>query len=204
MRLLWSLSIGLAFVGCASFTTDLSYRIPNQPSSAINTVVVVALTPDVETRKLIENELVYWLRQDGYDAIASVKVSTPSPRLPTEKELRRIVNDEAQDGVLTMRLIDVDKDSRYVSSTETRSTSLTDTYVYNYLNAWRDTYVPGYYANSSIIKLETNVYEVSNEQIVFTSISETLDAESIEGMVSDFSQALAFNLKKSKVITKSF
>ena len=166
--------------------------------------MAVALTPQVDTRRLLENELVYWLRQNGYDATASVKISTPTSTLPRESELRRLVDENNLDGVLTIRLIDVDQESRYVSATETRATSINDTYVYNYLNAWNDTYVPGYYANSTIIKVESNLYEVENEQIVFTSQSETLDAQDIEGLVSDFSQALTHNLNKSKVLTKSF
>ena len=203
-RLSFLFGVVVVIPACASFTTDLTYTTPNSPSGPIKKVVVVALTPVVETRTLLENELVFWLRDNGYDATASVKISKPRRRLPEESELRSLVDENGMDGVLTVRLMDVEKESRYVSSTETRATSITDTYVYNYLNAWRDVYVPGYYASSSILKVESNLYEVRKEQIIFTAQSQTLEAASLEGLISDLSQALTYNIKKSKVLTKSF
>jgi len=166
--------------------------------------LVIALTPQTDTRTLLENELVYWLRNDGYDATASVKLAEPLPALLTSEEIKKMVDDHGLQGILTLRLLDLEKETRYVSATETHAVTITDTYVYNYLNAWNSVYVPGYYANSTLLKIETNLFECDNEQMVFTSESQTLDAQSFEEVISDLSKALAFNIKKSKVLTKSF
>lgn len=190
-------------LGCGSANTGASYDTPSQPEKEIKKVMVVALTPILENRKTAEKEMEYWLKKDGYNVIASVDYMPTAARLPRQEEIQKAVRNQNIDGVITMRLKDVEEDSRYVSATETHATSLEQTYIYNYVNAWSKYYVPGYYATASILVVETKLFETANDKLIFTATTETFEASSIEKSISNIARTLAGNLKRSKVLTKT-
>ena len=71
------------------------------------------------------------------------------------------------------------------------------------MNAWNAYFVPGYYSKATKISVESNIYETSDGQIVFTATSETVQASNIEYTISDLTQSVVTKIKSSKVLTAS-
>lgn len=63
-------------------------------------------------------------------------------RIPRHEEINKVTEDNDFDGIITLKIKDIEENSRYVSGTETHTTSLEETYIYNYLNAWNELMLP--------------------------------------------------------------
>jgi hypothetical protein len=192
----------VSVLGCASSNT--SVNVDNHLSSdiTIRKLLVLALTPIDENRETGEKELVYWLKRGNYDATASFDILTVRGRLPVIEEVKRVLENNDFDGVLALRLVDFDESSRFVSSSEKNATNLNETYFYNYLNAWNGNYQPGYYSNSRLMVVESNLYAFPTGEIVYSTISESFISDSFEGFAEDFAKATTKSLKRTKVLVK--
>lgn len=198
MRVLIMLCVVL-LTGCGS--TSSSYNTPNEVTGEISRVLVVALTAIPENRTTAEKETVYWLRKNKYQAVASVDFLKAEKRLPRVDEIDKILKDQNLNGLITLRLKEVDEKSRYVTTNEASSTTINAGYYYNYMNAWNANYVPGNYKKASSINVESNVYEVSTAKLVFTTTSETLESQNIEYTISDVAQKAVSKIKGAKILT---
>jgi hypothetical protein len=59
---------------------------------------------------------------------------------------------------------------------------------------------PGYFDTSTTLKLETNLYSVATNELVWTGQSETIDPDSIEDARASVTQAVAKELKAERLI----
>ena len=192
----------LAIGGCGS-GSSVNWSIPNEPEGEIKRILVVVLSPVVENRTTGEKETVYSLRAHKFNAFASVDFIDAEKRLPRPEEIEKILKENNLDGLLTLRLKDVEEDSRYVTASQANAMTLNQGYYYNYMNAWNAYFVPGYYTKATKITVESNIYEASDGQIVFTATSETVQATNIEYTISDVAQSVVDKIKSSKVLTAS-
>lgn len=202
IRTLFLLLIAALFVECGSGSST-SWSTPNSPEGEIKTILVAALTPDIENRTTAEKEMVFWLRKNKYNAFASIDFKKPDKRLPLPEEIEKILKENNIDAVITLRLKDVEEDARYVSANERNAMTINQGYYYNYMNAWNAYFVPGYYAKAKSITIESNIYETSDGKIVFTAVSDAIQASSIEYTISDLVQSVISKIKGSKVLTPS-
>ncbi len=59
---------------------------------------------------------------------------------------------------------------------------------------------PGYFETSTTLKLETNLYSVATNELVWTGQSETIDPDSIEDARTSVTKAVATKLKAERLI----
>ena len=197
--------IGIFFMvifGCGT-GSSVNWSTPNEPEGEIKRILVAVLSPVPENRITAEKEAVYWLRKNKYNAFASVDFLPAEKRLPRPEEIEKILKENNLDGLLTLRLKDVEEDSRYITASQVNAMTLNQGYYYNYMNAWNAYFVPGYYSKATKISVESNIYEASDGQIVFTAISETVQASNFEYTISDVTQSVVTKIKSSKVLTVS-
>lgn len=188
--------------GCGT-GSSVSWSVPNEPEGEIKRILVAVLSPVPENRTIAEKETVFWLRKNKYNAVASIDFIPAEKKLPRPEEIDKILKDNNLDGLLTLRLKDVEEDSRYITASENNAMTINQGYYYNYMNAWNAYFVPGYYSKASSIIVESNIYEASDGQIVFTATSETVQATNIEYTISDIAQSVVTKIKSSKVLTSS-
>jgi len=61
---------------------------------------------------------------------------------------------------------------------------------------------PGYIQENTIVKLETNVYDVGTEKLVWSGVSETLNPETAQDVANSVAFMLVDDMKKSHIIQK--
>ena len=79
------------------------------------------------------------------------------------------------DGVVIMRLVKVDKDTRYVPGTYPTYYGSWRGY---YGAAWGGYYDPGYYATDKSYYIEVNVYSIPRDKLVWSGITSTINPAS--------------------------
>ena len=186
----------LVLSGCSSSNTLLTVKKQSDTPESIHKLLVLAMTPNDENRETGEKEIVYWLRDTGYDAFPGCDILSVKGRLPVKEEISKVLTDYGFDGILTMRLVEVDEASQYVSPN-----SNANIYFYNYLSVWSGYYAPGYIDKTRLLTIESNLYVFPKAEIVYSAISESFISDSFESFAADFSKPLVKSLKKSKILS---
>jgi hypothetical protein len=190
---------GLVFVvllaGCMKDTrVTESWYDPDIQSVRLDDVVAVALMPDEATRRASEDEMVAELRSRGLDA-------TPGYELLDSNEVRDVerVREELAgrfDSVLTMRLVAQQDRVTYVPPSPSAGYGFWGWYGW----AAPIAYDPGYYDVDTVVRVETNLYDLDGDKLLFTSTSETVDPDGVRDLTDDVLQAVGERLERQGVI----
>jgi len=129
----------------------------------------------------------------------------PESNQLSEEQIRGAIEGGGFDGVLITRVLSVDKDKEYTPGS-TYNNPRTRYYGggYGYYGFYGTTYAevhePGYFDTSTTFRLETNLYSVATNGLVWTGQSETVDPESIPDARTSMTDAVAKKLKEEKLI----
>lgn len=188
--------ICIYLASCGSNTSIVSsWRDPNATLAKENfqKVLVVALVKDESTRRSIE------------DRIASInsKLLNPSYNYLTQQNLNltqeeklSIVQSEGFDGVITMRFIKADKEAQYVPGTTNYYGGM------GYpgmgygagFGGWYGAYAPAYYSaeyyqENTYYYIETNIFDLKNNKLVWSATTKSLDVSHVNTTVDEIMEA---------------
>ena len=188
-----------------------SYRNPGYEETVFKNLLVIGVAEDQESRQSFENALVSAIAAEGGTAVASIGVLPKEEQL-SEDELYAAIQAGGFDGVLLTRLLSVDKDSSYTppkkyNNPRTRyyPGGMGWGYGYGgyygfYGTTYAEVHTPGYFDTSTTLKLETNLYSVATNELVWTGQSKTVDPDSIEDARASITGAVAKKLKAERLI----
>jgi hypothetical protein len=198
---------------CSKTTTSFSqsYRNPGYEETVFKNVLVIAIAQDQDGRQAFEDALVSAVANEGGSAEASIGVLPHEEQL-TEDQLHAAIDAGGFDGVLLSRLMSVDKDSEYTppkkyNNPRTRYYPASPGWGYGYGGfygfygtTFAEVHEPGYFETSTTLTLETNLYSVATNELVWTGRSETIDPDSVEDARASVTEAVAKKLKAERLI----
>jgi hypothetical protein len=200
----------ISFTACSPGTEITgSWKNNDAPAAAagINTILVTALTPRVNARQSIENDLASALQKEGYKTIKSIDVLPPTftdGEKPDKEELLSRIEGSGADAILTVALIDEQTESRYVPGNAGYAPVPQFGYYgtfWGYYNTWYPTlYSPGYYKDDQIYFIETNLYDAETEELLWSAQSETYNPTSLPGFASDFAEAVVSRMEEDDLL----
>jgi hypothetical protein len=200
-----------ALAACSKTTTNISqsYRNPGFEETVFKKLFVIGVAENQESRKAFEDAFAKAIAAEGGGAQASWSLLPQSTKLE-EEEIRAAIEGGDFDGVLITRLLSVDKDQEYVepkayTNAQTRYyAGGGGLYGYGYYGFYGTTYAkvhePGYFETSTTLRLETNLYSLATDGLVWTGQSDTVDPESIPDARASMTAAVAKRLKEEKLI----
>lgn len=196
---------------CSTTTTTISqsYRNPGYEQTVFKKLLVIGVAEDQEGRRAFEDAFAGAINAQGGVASASSEQLPKSEQL-SEDEVRSAVEAGGFDGVLITRLLAVDKQQQYTPAS-TYNNPRTRYYAgggglygYGFYGFYGTTYTqvhePGYFETSTTIRLETNLYSVATDSLVWTAQSDTVDPTSIPDIRESMTAAVAKKLKEEKLI----
>ena len=151
-----------------------------------NKTLVVALVKDETSRRVIEDQLVKRL---GANAVSSYTILTDA----SEEALKQKLTDGKFTHVLLMRLADIEKETSYVPGTTTGFYGGYGRY-YGYGAGMYST--PGYYTTDKNYFVESTVYTVNPDKLVWTGTTKTVNPSKIEKTVNDIADIVSEKMKK--------
>jgi len=194
------------FASCGSNTSIVSsWRDPNATLSkeTFKKVLVVALAKDESTRRATENRI----------ASINPKVLNPSYNYLNQQNLNltkeqkiSIIQSEGFDGAITLRFIRADKETEYVPGTANYYGGMGYPgmgygYVGGYgmgygagFGGWYGAYAPayytpGYYQENVYYYIETNIFDLKNNKLVWSATTKSLDVSHIDTTVDEIMEA---------------
>lgn len=147
-------------------------------------VLVVALLKDESSRRIVEDALVKKLDGRGI-ASYTQSFSTNKDGDAVEKQLKQ----EGYDGAIVLRLVDIEKETSYVPGTTTYPTYYGRFGGY-YGGAYGGYGSPGYYQEDKIYTIETNVYSLNSDKLVWSGTTATTNPGKMNKVIEDIATAL--------------
>jgi hypothetical protein len=117
--------------------------------------------------------------------------------------LRGYVHNSGADLLAVTRLVDVEKEQVYVpgSTYYTPAPAYYGYYGY-YYSSWGMVSTPGYYETQHVYRLETNVYDVASEKLVWSGLTETVDPSNAEDGANSIAAVIIDDMLQRKVLVK--
>ena len=196
------------FVSCAPYAViTASWKSPGVSIPKYNRILLAALTTNTIAKVTLENEVAAVL-------INQVQVLKSLSKFPpdihnndSDKEtIMKNVKNKNVNAILTISLLNKETETRYIP----RPYSYNSLFGYNYYdNFWGYysyrypySYDPGYYVQDKIYFLETNLYDVSTEKLVWSAQSRTYNPSDLQTFTREFAIIIVRKMKTDRVLNE--
>lgn len=208
LNLLLVIGVAIVFQGCYSTLIDASWKQDDFQPQNYKKLLVIGMSTNVAARATVEDEMEYYLRLKGINAVSASSVLPPDRNVlsaPQEVKKQKLV-EAGFDGVLAISLLEKKEETKYVQGTTTYApasfyggyySSFYTYYPYMYSNV----YQPGYYVNSQTVFLNTSLFDVDSGALVWSAQSQTTDPSSLDNFANSYSKSMVTYLLKRKIIT---
>lgn len=211
-NLVFVISLLVIFSSCRSTELIGSWKREDTPSKSYHDVGIIVMTPNMSSRSIVESDLSTILVQQGIRAIPTFDIFPFAAKRELFEEVdaeemqahvRERVNKFGFNALLIITLLDQETETRYNQGS---SFSLAvPAYQYNYYGYYHWAYAtvstPGYYTTKTTFFLESNLYDVETEALIWTAQTKTKkDANSIQKESKVFANILAQEIAKKKVL----
>jgi hypothetical protein len=191
-----------AWLAACAAKTEIpnAWRNPAHEGTPYQKVFVIGIGENDANRRLFEDHFAEVLSRKETVASPSYGALPKSERL-TEAEIREAIRGGNFGAVVITRALGVEEKQEYVPP---RTYTVPSHYYggfYGYYGAsWDVVHEPGYYRTYTIVRLETNLYDVGTGDLVWTGQSETFNPSSLEEIIGSATKAVAKRLRKEKLV----
>ncbi|MCL6259852.1 hypothetical protein M3O96_12180 [Aquiflexum sp. TKW24L] len=204
-----------AFAAACSPATKItrSWTSPDKYGGGYSNLYVAAIIGDVTKRQTIEDDVRSKLSTLGIRSTTSSATIRPNFWMSTDLDknaMMNIVNQNGQDGIMTMTLIDVQDEQRYIPGAMMMGGPMMMGGGWgmggNFGGHWGMNHgmmmTPGHIVNDRKYFIEINMYDVKSELLVWSAQSKTLNPTSMEKFSSEFAQVVLERMLEEGVIRK--
>jgi hypothetical protein len=195
-RALFALATALVLAACGATTRlgDVWSEQQVTPTPFTN-LLILGIGTETTGRRSFEDRFSEALLARGTASTASHRL-LPSERQLSESEIAGVVERGGFDGVVVTRLLAVDEKEEYVPPRSSVSVGMGRGYYGHYGSSFGVNYSPGYVSSTTIVRLETRVFQVTSGGPVWMATSETFQPSSDEDVVNSVSKAIVSRLAK--------
>lgn len=187
--------VAIAAVACGPSTSITKSWMETGASvtpSATDKVMVIAMVKDEASRRVIEDMLVKRIK---VTAVSSYSVVSPELfKTGGESVLDQKLKEGKYTHVLLMRLSDVEKETTYTPGTTTMGFYGGYGRYYGYGASMYAT--PGYYSTDKNYYMESTVYSVNPDKLLWTGTTKTVNPAKIEDAVNDIADVVVVRMRK--------
>jgi hypothetical protein len=186
-------------ISCAGTETELTQTQANEAykGKPVSDILVIAITGNEDSRRSFERKFVARLKSAGVEAISSEEAIPMPADLELKKEMiLSAVNQFENDAVIITHLV-----GKEVKESYTRGGHRLGGYYGFYHSRYSYSSDPGYASTSRTIRLETNLYDVKTEKLIWSVQSKTFSKDSKDQMINDVIRVVVDDLQNNKLIT---
>lgn len=199
----------LIFSACSPATEiTASWTNPEAMTGNYNNILIAAMTEDVATKQMIENQLASELRDKGVNVSKSIEMFPPNFReeqLTNKEAMMQAIQEGGHDAILTVAVIDEETETRYVPGAAYSPGARFPYYnrFWGYFNhMYPMVYEPGYYTEDKIYYLETNLYDAQTENLVWSAQSESTNPGNIQNLSEGFAEVTANAMENNNLLSQ--
>lgn len=194
------IALGMAIVcamwiSCAT-KTELSgvWKSDSSAVTAMDRILVIGIAENDIKRRTFEDGFATALRERGVDATPSYRILPDTERLSKDSIQQAIRGRDIQ-GVVVTQLVQVDERQEYVPPKTYVSPNYHGRGLYGYYgHGYEVTHQPGYTINTTVVRLETHLYDATSAELVWAAHSDTFNPRSIDDGVASVTGKLSKRL----------
>lgn len=186
------LAAGVAVVAsCSSTQVTTRWQDPTTKHIRFTKVLALAITKDRSLRDAAEGELCTHMPlvqcKEAYFAI-------PDSMISDVEAAKALTLKEGFDGAVVVRVLDKGERVTYVPP------SYGPSFWGYYGYAWPIAYDPGYYHTDEVVLIETSIFSLAQDRLIWVGTSETINPKSLPAMIDDFAKAIRGELVRRDLI----
>jgi len=183
-------------VSCAGTRMSQTWVDEARRGKPVSDVLVIVVADKAKNREAFEHKFVQQLKAAGVEAVSSADV-IPMPRdLKLEKDvILQAVAKYGNDAVIISHLAGLDKKEVF-----TRTGPIYGGYYNYYGYAFNTVHDPGFYSEIATVRLETNLYDVKTEKLLWSGQSQSEDVQSINKLIDEVIALVIKDLQKNKLL----
>ncbi len=196
----------LLITSCYTSVITNSWHSENNTQKVYKKILVVALVNSKSYLLLtenMENHLAADLNEKGITSISSFKVYGPKAfNGLTENEVLNKIEKKDIDAVLTIVLLDKEKEKYYVPG----RVYYTPYNIYHrrfwgyYSTMYERIYEPGYYEVNTNYFWESNFYDMTNKELIYSVQTKSFNPENVESLAHEYGKIILNDLYKTGVL----
>lgn len=192
-RLLTLLPVALLLSSCSSTRVVTQWRDPATTQLRFSKVLALCITKEQSVRRAAEGEL---CKQISSVECKPAYLAIPDSMIEKGErdEAKALVKRSGFDGAVVIRVVDTREKVTYVPPT------YGPTFWGYYGYAWPMAYDPGYYRTDQILRLETSIYSLTQDQLLWVGTTETMNPRSMPETIEEVAKAVRDELEREKLI----
>ena len=192
----------LGLSGCATTSFQSTWRNPDARPVTLEgrKIAAVVMTKNPENRRPAETALAEEITRRGAIGIPSYTIlADENPQDP--ESAQKALAAAGVDGIVSMRVLARDRQTTYVPGQWTNQPHYNSWSGY-WGYGWRQVYEPGYLQTDTFVSVETLVYSVVQDKLVWAGMSETINPSRADALVRELAGRVAGKLKKEGLLPK--
>jgi hypothetical protein len=197
MKVLVVLVIGIlsACGGGSNATVKETWTAPGVTRLDFRKVAVVMVDKDESTSRIAEDAMVNRFRERGITAVPSYNLAIPAAAMKDGDAVKEALRAQGFDGVLVMRIVGSRTEEDYYAGSYYGSS-----FGPYWGSAWAS---PGYVETDTYTTLETNLYSLEDDQLMWAAQSEVRDPENVRDLVEQVASAAGKKLQEQGLMPAS-
>jgi hypothetical protein len=187
---------GLLAFACAGTRMAQTWVDESRRGKPVSDVLVIVIADKAERRQAFEQKFVRQLQAAGVEAVSSVEAIAMPRDLKLEKDvILNAVNQYGNDAVIISHLAGLDRKEVFTRTGPTYGG------YYGYYGYMFDTVrAPGFYSEVTDVRLETTLYDVQTENLLWSGQSESKDVRSITALIDEVIALVVSDLQKNRLL----
>ncbi|MFO7614713.1 MAG: hypothetical protein R6W71_08760 [Bacteroidales bacterium] len=189
----------LCLTACSSTSMIGSWSDPAAAEIRTDKVMVFGVTPRMDVRQNVENQMATMLKSKGVDITPSITVFPPGIK-DAEIIEKELINN-GYNMAIVISLFDSKEDTRYVQGTVTYAPGPYHYPFRGYMGySYGQIYQPGYYETTTLYYLECNAYSLPEGKLVYSGQTKTVDPASLDKFSYDLASTLVKDMTQKGIL----
>jgi hypothetical protein len=189
-KLIFALCILAA--SCSTTKIVQSWKAPDASYTPeqFRKVLIIALAKDETSRRHAEDKFA----SHNNTFHASYLIFPNKQIIRDEETYKEVIKEQGFDGVVTLRLLSKDKENTWVAG------NYTGGYWGFRNNYYSSFYQPGYYQENTSYTIETTVFSIKQDKLLWSGITSTTNPSSLNRTIDGVLKEVIMQMKKDKFI----
>jgi len=195
-----TISTFILITSCSSTKITSVWMDQEKSGSSFNDILVIGIAKEEHNRRLFEEQFTAQLNTAGVESEVSYKI-LPEGTVINRETVTAAIKGKNIDAVIVTHMVSVEEETVYRQNMDYRPSYGYYNGMYNYyphVNSY--VHQPGYYTTHDVVKLETNLYEVKSEALVWSAQSRSFAPESAKEVIDELVKLVIKDLKEKGLI----
>lgn len=202
LRSIAALLLAVTLAGCATTSFVSTWKAPDAGPVTLEgkRVAAMVVSPNDGTRRSAEDALAREITARGATGVPAYTL-VDSRNFKDEAAARAALQKSNIDGVVVMRAVGSDTEVTYTPGMWTAGPMYGRFWGGGYWGyGWGAAYDPGYLRTDKIVNVETLAYTMTDDKLIWASMSRTTNPANVDSFVRELATAVANEMRKEGVL----